>query len=98
MNDSFKLFSALVLAVVSSLLSLYCLVGVLQASLLFAGERLVRNWQSWGTATASFLILTFLFFRTALALVRRHGGPLRHQAAGRRAQRSPPDSARGSGE
>ena len=95
MNNSFKLFSALVLGVVSAVLSLYALVGVLQASLLFDGDRVVRNWESWGTATALFVILSLVFFRTALVLVRRHGASLGQEVA---TQRLPPDSERGGAE
>lgn len=82
MKESFTLFSTLVLGVVSLLLSLYCALGVLQASLLFSGERAVRNWQVWGGAAGIFLVLAFVLFRAALAIVRRH------QAAGGELARS----------
>lgn len=81
MRESFTLFSTLVLGVVSLLLSLYCALGVLQASLLFSGERAVRNWQVWGGAAGLFLVLALVLFRAALAMMRRHQG-----AAGRRAR------------
>jgi len=72
MNTSFKLFSLLVLAVVSLLLCGYSLVGVLQAAMLFSGERALRNYQLWGSASAIFLVLALWLFWSAWRLARQH--------------------------
>ena len=72
MNESFKLFSLLVLGVVSLFLTVYSLIGVLQAGMLFTGERAVRNLQVWGSATVLFLVGAIACFVWAWRLVRRH--------------------------
>jgi predicted Co/Zn/Cd cation transporter (cation efflux family) len=75
-GGSFKLFSLLVLGVVSLLMAAYSLVGVLQAGMLFDGERTLRNYQVWGTATVVFLLCAVACFVWAWRLARR-----RHRAA-----------------
>lgn len=72
MNPSFKVFSLLVLGVVSLLMSAYALIGVLQAGLLFTGERAARNFQVWGFATALLLVCAIACFVWAWRLVRRY--------------------------
>ncbi len=61
-GGSFKLFSLLVRGVVSLLMAAYSLVGVLQAGMLFEGERALRNYQLWGTATLVFLLCAVACF------------------------------------
>ena len=89
MGLSFKLFSLLVLGVVSVLMAGYSLVGVLQARTLFAGERAVRNLQVWGVATAVFLVCAALCFVCAWRLVRRHRAAVAQHLAARRSYARP---------
>jgi uncharacterized membrane protein YqjE len=88
MNDSFKLFSLLVLGVVSLLMTVYSLVGVVQAGILFTGERALRNFQVWGSATAVFLIGAIACFVWAWRLVRRQRATFHRPASGQRSSRT----------
>ena len=89
MGPSFKLFSLLVLGVVSLLMSLYSLVGVLQAQTLFSGERAARNLQVWGVATVLFLAGAAVCFVWAWRLVRRHRVAVAQHLAARRSYAHP---------
>lgn len=71
MGPSFKLFSLLVVGVVCLLMTGYSLIGVLQAGMLFTGERALRNYQVWGSASVLFLTLAIACFVWAWRLVRR---------------------------
>ena len=84
MGPSFKLFSLLVLGVVCLLMAAYSLVGVLQAGMLFAGERAVRNLQVWGAATLIFLVCGVACFVWAWRLVRRQRAAMAQYLAARR--------------
>lgn len=84
MGPSFKIFSLFVLGVVSLLMTAYSLVGVLQAGVLFAGERAVRNFQVWGAATVVFLACAVACFVWAWRLVRRQRAALAQYLAARR--------------
>lgn len=84
LGASFKLFSLLVLGVVSLLMAAYALVGVLQAGMLFEGERALRNYQVWGTATVVFLLCAVACFVWAWRFARRQRrAAARHLAARR---------------
>jgi hypothetical protein len=84
MGPSFKLFSLLVLGVVCLLMAAYSLVGVLQAGMLFTGERALRNYQVWGSATVLFLACAIACFVWAWRLARRQRAlAAQYQAAGR---------------
>ena len=62
------------LAILSLLLAVYTFAGVLQAALLFTGERAVRNVHVWGSATL--VCLTFAGVLVVLAVrARRRGLP-----------------------
>jgi predicted Co/Zn/Cd cation transporter (cation efflux family) len=88
---SFKLFSLLVLGVVSVLLAAYSLVGVLQAGMLFEGERALRNYQVWGTATVVFLLCAVACFVSAWRVARRQRRAAAQYLAARRSyQRGEP--------
>jgi hypothetical protein len=90
-GGSFKLFSLLVLGVVSLLMAAYSLVGVLQAGTLFDGERALRNYQVWGTATVAFLLCAVACFVWAWRLVRRqHRAAAQYLAARRSYKRDEP--------
>src|SRR5262245_8949480 len=84
MGPSFKVFSLLVLGVVSLLMAAYSLIGVLQAEALFSGERALRNLQVWGVATAVFVLCSILCFLRAWRLMRRHRAELAEHLAARR--------------
>jgi predicted Co/Zn/Cd cation transporter (cation efflux family) len=86
---SFKIFSLFVLGVVSLLMAAYSLVGVLQARMLFTGERAIRNFQVWGTATALFLVCAAACFMWAWRLVRRQRAAVARHLAARRSYPSP---------
>jgi cbb3-type cytochrome oxidase subunit 3 len=83
-GPSFKLFSLLVLGVVCLLMAAYSLLGVLQAGLLFAGERAVRNLQVWGTATLIFFLCGVACFVWAWRLLRRQRAAMAQHLAARR--------------
>jgi len=84
MGPSFKLFSLLVLGVVCLLMAGYSLIGVLQAAMLFTGERALRNYQVWGSATVLFLAFAIACFVWAWRLVRQQRAAVaQHQAARR---------------
>jgi len=89
MGASFKLFSLLVLGVVSLLMAAYSLVGVFQAHALFTGERALRNLQIWGVATAVFALCAALCFLRAWRLVRRHRAAVAQHLAARRSYSRP---------
>jgi hypothetical protein len=89
MGPSFKLFSLLVLGVVSLLMAAWSLVGVLQAGTLFTGERALRNLQIWGVATVLFLACAALFFVWAWRLARRHRAAAAQHLAARRSYAQP---------
>jgi hypothetical protein len=94
MSPSFKLFSLLVLGVVCLLLTGYSLVGVLQAGMLFSGERALRNYQVWGAGTVLFLTFAIACFVSAWRLVRRERAAAAQYQAARRSyseQDSSPD-------
>ena len=91
MGPSFKLFSLLVLGVVSLLMSAYSLVGVLQT--LFTGERAVRNLQVWGVATVLFLACSVVCFVWARRLARRHRAAVAQHLAARRSYARPASHA-----
>ena len=93
MGPSFKLFSLLVLGVVSLLMSAYSLVGVLQAQTLFTGERAVRNLQVWGVATVLFLACSAVCFVWAWRLARRHRAAVAQHLAARRSYARPASHA-----
>jgi predicted Co/Zn/Cd cation transporter (cation efflux family) len=89
-GGSFKLFSLLVLGVVSLLMAAYSLVGVLQAAR-FEGERALRNYQLWGTATVVFLLCAVACFVWAWRLARRQRRAAAQYLAARRSyQREEP--------
>jgi predicted Co/Zn/Cd cation transporter (cation efflux family) len=84
MSPSFKLFSLLVLGVVCLLLSAYALMGVLQAGMLFTGERALRNFQVWGSATLIFLVGSVVCFVWAWRSARRQRAAVAQYLAARR--------------
>jgi len=84
MSPSFKLFSLLVLGVVSLLMAAYALVGVLQAGMLFEGERALRNFQVWGSATVIFLVCSVACFVWAWRLARRQRAAVAQYLSARR--------------
>ena len=88
MNESFKLFSLLVLGVVSLLMTAYSVIGVLQAGMLYSGERALRNLQVWGGATALFLICAVACFAWAWRLMRRHRPAFQRPAKARAQNRA----------
>jgi Ni/Fe-hydrogenase subunit HybB-like protein len=92
MGPSFKLFSLLVLGVVCLLMTAYSLVGVLQAGMLFTGERALRNYQVWGAATVLFLTVALACFVWAWRLARRQRALVAQYQAARRSY-SPQDSS-----
>jgi hypothetical protein len=96
-GPSFKLFSLLVLGVVCLLMAAYSLLGVLQAGVLFAGERAVRNLQVWGAASVVFLVCAVACFVWAWRVLRRQRATLAQYLAARRSYASPssPETARG---
>ena len=89
MGPSFKLFSLLVMGVVCLLMTGYSLVGVLQAGMLFAGERAVRNFQVWGAATVVFLVCAVACFVWAWRLVRRQRAAMARYLTARRSYAPP---------
>ena len=89
MGSSFKLFSLLVLGVVSLLMSAYSLVGVLQAEALYTGDRALRNLQIWSVATAVFVLCAILCFLRAWRLVRQHRAAVAQHLAARRSYARP---------
>jgi hypothetical protein len=86
-GGSFKLFSLLVLGVVSLLMTGYSLVGVLQAGMMFDGERALRNYQVWGTAAAVFLLCAAVCFLRAWRLARRQRRAAAQYLAARRSNK-----------
>jgi len=91
MTGSFKLFSLLVLGLVSLLMAAYSFVGVLQAGMLFDGERELRNYQVWGTATVVFLLCAVACFVWAWRVARRqHSAAAQYLAARRSYKREEP--------
>src|SRR5262245_4894698 len=89
MSPSFKLFSLLVLGVVSLLLAAYSLVGVLQAQALFTGDRALRNLQVWGVATVVFFFCAVLCFLKAWRFMRRQRAAAAQHLAARRSYSRP---------
>lgn len=89
-NPSFKLFSLLVLGLVCLLMTAYSFVGVLQAGILFDGERAIRNFQVWGAATLAFLVFAVACFVWAWRLVRRQRAAMARYLAARRSYAPPP--------
>jgi Ni/Fe-hydrogenase subunit HybB-like protein len=91
-SPSFKIFSLSVLGVVCLLMAAYSLVGVLQAGMLFAGERALRNFQVWGLATMAFLVCAVACFVWAWRLVQRQRAAVAQYLAARRSYARPPSS------
>jgi predicted Co/Zn/Cd cation transporter (cation efflux family) len=83
-GSSLKLFSVLVVGVVSLLMAAYSLVGVLQAGMLFEGERALRNYQLWGSVTVVFLLCAVACFVWAWRLARRQRRAVAQYLAARR--------------
>jgi predicted Co/Zn/Cd cation transporter (cation efflux family) len=91
-GPSFKIFSLLVLGVVCLLMAVYSLVGVLQAGMLFDGERAMRNFQVWGPATLIFVVCAAGCFLWAWRLVRRQRAAVAQYLAARRSYARPTSS------
>ena len=92
MGPSFKIFSLLVLGVVCLLMAGYSLVGVLQAGMLFDGERALRNFQVWGSAMVIFIVCAVGCFLWAWRLVQRQRAAVAQYLAARRSY-APPTSS-----
>jgi hypothetical protein len=97
MSTSFRLFSLLVLGVVCLLMTAYSLIGVLQAGMLFTGERALRNYQVWGAATILFLTFAILCFVSVWRLVRRERAAAAQYQAARRSYSSQDSSSADAG-